>query len=134
MERNNMNMISEKTAKIRHGIVRLIAPKIYKEASPRKTRSFTKFIQNKFNGKLLVGVEIGVPKGFNALNLLDMPNIEKIHLTDPYDAYEDTDKKLFSKIELRKYFNQVQNVMIKYKDVGSVHTFTVFGSCIQCIR
>ena len=110
-------MITEKTAKIRHGIVRLIAPKIYKEAAPRKTRPFTKFIQKKFNDKSLLGVEIGVLKGFNALNLLDNLNIEKIYLIDPYGAYEDTDNKLFSKIELRSYFNQAQKAMTKYKDV-----------------
>jgi hypothetical protein len=111
-----MEIIFEKTAKIRHGLVKVIAPKIYKEAAPRKTRPFTKFLKNKFNGKPLVGVEIGVLKGLNALNILKNLNITKIFLIDPYEAYEDTDK-IFDKIEIEKHFNHAKKILEKFGEV-----------------
>ncbi len=53
--------------------------------------SFTNFVKQKTNGKKdLVGVEVGVWRGENALRILKKLNIKKLYLIDPY-FYDEED-------------------------------------------
>jgi hypothetical protein len=110
-------MFAKKTARIRHAIIRLIAPKIYAQTVPKKTRPFTNFVKNKFNNKSLMGAEIGVSKGFNALNILQNLNVKKLFLIDPYESYISTNNRLFSKVEVNKHLDHAKRIIAKYKDV-----------------
>lgn len=110
-------MFAKKTVRIRHAIIRLIAPKIYAQTVPKKTRPFTIFVKNKFNNKSLMGAEIGVSRGINALNILQNLNMEKLFLIDPYEAYITTSNKLFSKVEVNKNLGHAKGILAKYNDV-----------------
>jgi hypothetical protein len=79
--------------KLRHGIVKLIAPKLYVDmanigsligATPRP---MTSFLKEHFKADELVGVEIGTAKGDNALSILQELPIKKLFLIDPYTSY-----------------------------------------------
>ena len=86
-----------KTAKLRHGIVRLIAPKVYKDylsmaninsVITTTPRPMTLFLKKYFkNSESLIGVEIGVAKADNSLSILQELPIKKLLLIDPYIAY-----------------------------------------------
>lgn len=110
-------MFAKKTVRIRHAIIRLIAPKIGAQTIPKKTRPFTIFVKNKFNNKSLMGAEIGVSRGINALNILQNLNMEKLFLIDPYEAYITTSNKLFSKVEVNKNLGHAKGILAKYNDV-----------------
>ena len=67
-----------------------VTPSLYKKVrnyySMQKTpRPSTIFMNRYFDNKLLVGAEIGVDEGKNALSLFEMLNIEKLYLVDVYD-------------------------------------------------
>ena len=51
-------------------------------------RPFNRFIKNS-NKEELIGVEIGVLDGWNALEMLEMLPIKKLYLIDPYIAYKE---------------------------------------------
>ena len=86
-------IISVKTKKIRHAIVRIIAPRLYADAirQPRsiKVRPMIHFIKRYLGFKPLVGIEIGVLYGHNAKSILETLNIKKLYLIDPYLPYTD---------------------------------------------
>jgi hypothetical protein len=46
-----------------------------------------KAIETAYGNKPLIGVEIGVFEGNNALSILTILNIKKLYLIDPYDEY-----------------------------------------------
>jgi len=74
---------------IRHGIVKTIAPKIWREHEvylSGKNRPIIEFL-SKRAGKNLIGVELGVWKGFNAERMLQSLDIKKLYLVDPYLDY-----------------------------------------------
>jgi hypothetical protein len=84
-----MNLLS-KTVNLRHGIAKLIAPKLYAEtvsigslisATPRP---MTLFLKDYFKNESLVGAEIGVAEGNNSLSILQELSIQKLFLIDPY--------------------------------------------------
>ena len=56
--------------------------------------------KNKEN-KPLVGVEIGVWEGENALSMLRNMNIEKLYLVDPYKKYEDFPDGIMDNIDYK---------------------------------
>jgi len=89
--------LRRRTAKLRHGIVRLVAPKIYEDyltmvnidsvikATPRP---MTLFLKKYFkNSEPLTAAEIGVAKADNSLSILQELPIKKLILIDPYMAY-----------------------------------------------
>ena len=48
------------------------------------------FIREKFEGQSVVGAEVGVARGTNALHILKcMPNLRLLYLVDPYEHYPD---------------------------------------------
>ena len=79
-------MIYKKTQKIRHWIVKLIAPILYEWANKyyESPRPMIRVMGAKFQDKEITGVEIGVAAGENANTILSFLNIEKIYLIDPY--------------------------------------------------
>ena len=83
-------VLAERTGKIRHGIVRLIAPKIYvqsKKPVELKIRPMIEFIKKCSGIKPLKGIEIGVSYGDNAKSILKTLNIKTLFLIDPYLPY-----------------------------------------------
>ena len=52
-------------------------------------RPSTEFINLIFGDKPLVGVEVGVFKGENSLDMLNRLNIQKLLLIDPYEEYDE---------------------------------------------
>lgn len=68
------------TKNIRHYIVKLLAPSIFDFAVKAESRCFSENLK----GDDLVGVEIGVDQGENAVNLLKNANINQLFLVDPY--------------------------------------------------
>jgi len=82
--------LSVRTHKIRHLLVKLLAPTLYKGASTQATsltRPMIEFIRKNFGGKPLTGVEIGVLHGKNAERILKTLSIQKLYLIDPYELY-----------------------------------------------
>jgi len=74
---------------IRHRIVKTIAPKIWREHDvylTGKNRPIIEFLSKRAE-KNLVGVELGVWKGFNAERMLQRLDIKKLYLVDPYLDY-----------------------------------------------
>jgi len=48
-------------------------------------RSSMEFVKQKFENQPIVGAEVGVQQGYNALDILqNIPNIELLYLIDPY--------------------------------------------------
>jgi len=88
-----------RTTKLRHGIVKLIAPKLYEDyLSVVKTdsvvavtpRPMTLFLKEYFkNGEPLTAIEIGVDKADNSASILEELLIKKLILIDPYMTYVD---------------------------------------------
>jgi len=89
-----MNMkeyVKRKTVHLRHRLVKLLAPTLYQKciyeqgmgSTPRPMITFIK----KQKRKQLVGCEIGVNAGENALSILKELKIKKLYLIDPYQKY-----------------------------------------------
>ena len=83
---------AEHTLKMRHNVVRLIAPKLYKgfkefEVHCAFPRPMIRFLSKNYEEKPLRGAEIGVARGVNAESILETLNIEKLFLIDPYVPY-----------------------------------------------
>jgi len=77
---------SEMLKRLRHGIVRLIAPTLYYAAThdaDMVPRPMITFIKEK-KGSGLIGAEIGVYKGENSESIMKTLNIKKLYLIDPY--------------------------------------------------
>lgn len=83
--------MAEHTVKLRHLLVKHIAPKLHQEFTKRRAgytpRPMIKFIRELFGIQLLTGVEIGVASGVNAESILKTLNIDKLFLIDPYIPY-----------------------------------------------
>lgn len=84
-------MMARKTRRIRHSLVRLIAPNLYKRAR-EFPRPMIEFMKKNFGRNVLVGVEIGVLHGANAESILKVLPIQKLYLIDPYIRYFDGKK------------------------------------------
>lgn len=90
--------IRERTLNLRHSLVKHLAPRLYEEhlfikrmlqSTNVTPRPMTLFLKEYFKGKTdLVGLEIGVAKGKNALSLLQELPIRKLFLVDPYISYK----------------------------------------------
>ena len=85
---------SQKTARLRYStifkIIKTVTPHPYTTISQTPCsvpRPMIEFAQEYFSGKPVVGVEIGVFKGENAKSILQILNVEKLFLIDPYMSY-----------------------------------------------
>jgi predicted O-methyltransferase YrrM len=104
-------------------MVKLIAPKLYVEATylenlvNKTPRPMILFAKEYFKNPL-IGVEIGVAQGDNALSILKELPIKKLYLIDPYIAYVQ-DRRLITKhkdsfsIAVEKLSRYVQAFFIK---------------------
>lgn len=88
--------MSKATLKLRHKIVKVLAPKLYRDwqaysghDSLEIERPMISFLKHHFGDKPLVGCEIGVKEGVNALRILKTLNIKKLFLVDPYVPYSE---------------------------------------------
>lgn len=76
-----------KTQRIRHFLVKLLAPTVYNEVIYTSApRPMIRFIKRNLDGEL-TGAEIGVLYGENAENMLETLPIKKLYLIDPYLPY-----------------------------------------------
>jgi hypothetical protein len=86
------------TMSLRHGIVKLLAPKLYADSTVLRNligarpRPMTLFLKNYFRGEELVGAEIGTANGDNALSILQELPIKKLFLIDPYVPYVERER------------------------------------------
>ena len=82
-------------------------------------RPFTRFLKEN-NKKELVGVEIGVLDGWNALDMLENLPIKKLYLIDPYKQYKGYDEYKENPEESQKVLDRKKEIAIKalkkYKD------------------
>jgi predicted O-methyltransferase YrrM len=78
-------------------------------------RPMIKAIKSRVSDKELVGVEIGVWRGSNALSILRNLNIRKLYLIDPYISYHNAvnSKKEY---ELKQVKQECLNRLAKYKN------------------
>ena len=87
--------ISSKTANIRYyltyRIVKIVTPSLYQKIK-KVPRPVITFLKQHFGNKPLIGVEIGVAFGVNALSMCQTLNMKKLFLIDPYLPYEDDNK------------------------------------------
>lgn len=72
------------------------------------------FVKEKFGNQVIVGAEVGVERGFNALDILqNMPNLRLLYLIDPYPdlrpkSYDWTPFKAVGKKNLAPFNNRIQ--------------------------
>lgn len=107
--------LSMKTKKIRHILVRLIAPTLYSVHYSQKeqiSRPMTSFMRKHFTGKPLVGVEIGVARGDNAKNILETLPVQKLYLVDPYMLYLEDEILIMT---YKDYFSTAKKKLLKFK-------------------
>lgn len=81
-------------------------------------RGMTLFMQNHFNGRLIVGCEIGTWKGANAEVMLQaLPNISKLYCIDEYKDYtEKRGDKLVLKSMAEKHQKSAHKRLKKYDE------------------
>ena len=117
---------SRKTAKIRYKIIlsliKYITPSLNKKLSYyyyyvwRTPRPSTEFMKMYFDNKPLVGAEIGVNIGGNALSLLRMLNIKKLYLVDMYVINKGAYAKAIKRLEI--YKSKIQFIIKKSVDAS----------------
>jgi predicted O-methyltransferase YrrM len=78
---------------IKHSIDVKIYNTIFKLSPLYYTRPMTNFLKERYNHPL-IGVEIGVDKGYNSKNMLLALSIKKLYLIDPYTSWVSNGKKL----------------------------------------
>lgn len=105
--------ISEKTKKIRHSIVRLIAPTIYYEAVPQLPRPMITFLSKRKEHNSMIGLEIGVSTGDHARSILESLHMSKLFLIDPYTL---SDVSLKAKKNLYNYRDKIHFIQKRSSD------------------
>jgi hypothetical protein len=90
---NKFGVVIELLNSIRHGTVKLIAPKLYEGFLTFEHRTNSPMFEEIKSRELrnLVGAEIGVFKGRNAVRVLEQLDVKKLYLIDPYLPYTDGD-------------------------------------------
>jgi len=117
--------IKRETLKIRHKIVKWIAPKLWEDAHIPTFRPMIDFLVQNFHRKL-VGVEIGVDEGVNTKNILTKLPIERLYLVDPYIPYNDgsgvvtAGKEVLARKRLSKFQSKIVFLIEKSEDVVSM--------------
>lgn len=135
------NYIVKKTEKIRYKlastILKQLTPALYKKIDlntfnnnrvfqfksdniSNTIRPSIKFMKEKFNEKLVKGVEIGVERGRNSKSILNELNIGKLYLIDVWDNY----KGIYIVWSLENY----NHVLRKFKDDKRVNIIKDFSN------
>jgi hypothetical protein len=73
-----------------------------------------KYIKKSYPTHKLTGVEIGVDKGGNAINIINNLPIERLYLIDPYEPY--FERGFLWKCEYRDNYIKVKRKLSKYKN------------------
>jgi len=84
-----------------------------------KGTPFTEFVNKMMDKPLsigLIGVEIGVMNGQNALNLLKYLNIKKLYLVDSFLPYQDRPDKFYTAEELEQEYEKLLKNIEPYSD------------------
>lgn len=81
---------------------------------------FSDFVSKELKKEDLIGAEIGVRIGQNAIFLLEALSIKKIYLVDPFIPYQDGREKYWKKEEQEEQYQQLLKNVIKYKEVEIV--------------
>jgi len=90
---DDQSVFARKSVGLRHKMVKFLAPKLYSsyqsyyEKVAETPRPMTLFMKNHFAGKALVGAEIGVSTGTNALSILKELSLQRLYLIDPYAPF-----------------------------------------------
>jgi len=79
-------------------------------------RDMISFCEQYFKGKSLVGVEIGVCRGENALQIFRLLNINMLYLVDAYLPYVDGDGKVRDSEYLQQGLNTLNNRLDRFMD------------------
>jgi len=113
--------IAKETMWIRHKIVKMIAPKVYatpsilSDLATATPRPMIVIAKTHFKHTDLIGTEIGVFKGVNALSILQTLPIKRLYLIDPY-LEDGIDRRIFleaydvAKEKLKK-FSQIKFIV-----------------------
>jgi hypothetical protein len=103
-----------KTLKLRYRIAKILIPQLYNAwlTGFIKERPMIRFAESHFKDLTgLVGVEIGVAEGANALNILKTLPMKRLYLVDPYDPhlrYVDPDH------EFACGMNKIEDTLLHY--------------------
>jgi hypothetical protein len=108
-----MSKVIEKTLPLRHWMVKKIAPRLWNDGmhlsgtdSLELKRPAISFMKEQFGEKPLVGCEIGVREGLNALRMLRNLNIRQLFLIDPYKPYYEP---LFPETSTEAYHEKIKS-------------------------
>lgn len=86
-----MYSFSKVSLNFRHYLVKLLAPTLYRET--RHVRPMIWHVKQHLKNPM-VGVEIGVAKGTNALSIFRTIHMKRLYLVDPYKPYVESGKIL----------------------------------------
>ena len=115
---------SKITAKIRYKIILSVmkysTPSLYKKIKSElyigeTPRPSTKFMKSYFENRSLVGAEIGVNVGENALSLLNKLNIRMLYLIDSYEK-QDVRREAIKRVG--RYENKIKFIIKKSVDAS----------------
>lgn len=82
-------------------------------------RPMSNFMKKYFEGKELVGIEIGVEYGEHSLQILKNLNIKKLYLIDPYNLnkeYVEFDRSMRTKKSQNDAEKYAKKILKKYKN------------------
>lgn len=102
-----------RTKGFRYRLVKYLAPSIG-EMLETNFRPMIHFLKTRFGDAPLVGVEIGVGSGINALNILDNLNMKRLYLIDPYKPYVQGNRRISGCV---KSFSLAHKRLGKFKNV-----------------
>jgi len=82
------------------------------------TRPMIQYVKENISGEL-TGVELGVERGFNSLNILQTLPIKTLYCVDPYSEYIQGDSPV-SQHKNKKYFDCAMDILWNYINQGKV--------------
>jgi hypothetical protein len=115
-----------KTLKIRHGIVKAVAPGLYQDALEFR-RPFDFFLKKYFGVKPLIGVEVGVWRGDHAKQMLELLNFKHLYLIDSYLSFAEGDF-VFSTTNAENNFKIAKQTVAKFSQVEFLKMLSADGA------
>ena len=113
--------MKKQTLILRHSLVKMIAPKLYEDFSSIPLGDHRPMIDtlSKMGKHNLVGVEIGVSRGNNAIKMLKTLDLKKLYLIDPYTSYVDgdTDSTVIDSSLLKICYEKTKKIFDKFNNV-----------------
>lgn len=108
------------TAPIRYsltmGMARVLTPYLYRNIKQTLIgRPMITFVHERFGKTPLIGAELGVETGDNALYMLKTLNIKRLYLVDAYAPYIDGDESGLQR-DPTEFYAVAQNTLKKYEE------------------